>query len=109
MTEKDSGAKLTAAQKSSRRVWKFCAILSRYNGAIEHKGQIGAKSVKGRWQRANKSSEKRQREGERGGEGEGGGQGETMNGENSVKCKRNLGEDVCLSGRCVCKEGEGCR
>ena len=40
----------------------FCAILSRYNGAIEHKGQIRAKSVKGRWQRANKSPEKRQRE-----------------------------------------------
>ncbi len=25
-----------------------------------------------------------------------------MNGENSVKCKRNLGVYVCLSGQCVC-------
>lgn len=29
--------------------------------------------------------------------------GGKMNGENSVECKRNLGEDVCLSGPvCVC-------
>lgn len=34
--------------------------------------------------------------------GEGGDLGETMNGENSVKCKRNLGVCVCLSGQCVC-------
>ena len=53
-----------ARQKNSRHVWIFCAILSQYNGAIEHKGQIRAKSVKGRWQRANKSSEKRQSESE---------------------------------------------
>lgn len=31
----------------------------------------------------------------------GGDLGGTMNGENSVKCKRNLGVDVCLSGHCV--------
>lgn len=45
----------------------------------------------------------------------GGDSGETMNGENSVKCKRNLGVCVCvrLGDVCVCVcvhgEGEGCR
>lgn len=36
--------------------------LSQHSGEVEHKGQIRAKLVKGRWQRANKSSERRQRE-----------------------------------------------
>lgn len=39
-----------AAHKRNRRhVWIFCAILSRYNGAIEHKGanqgQVGERTV----------------------------------------------------------------
>lgn len=76
------------------------------------RGQIGAKLVKGRWQRANKSSEKRRRElrGEGRG-GEPGDLGETMNGENSLKCKRNLCVcvcwSVCLGSMCLYGDGGG--